>query len=207
MPTEKFYNLDPEKRQKIINAMKKEFSKNSFHDASINRIVEDAGISKGSFWVYFDSKEEAIEYLIELHVCEERAQSKVIFEKNNGDIFASFIELYDYLSKESEENIMQIKLMANIFKSLIMNSEKCIKKGNEPAKDMLKNLKIDISNLNIHSSEELLSLLKLLNFSMRINLVDVITGKVDKESAHKSFLKQLEILKYGISKEKREEKM
>lgn len=206
MPTEKFYKLDNEKRQKIINSMKKEFSKESFHDASINKIVEDAGISKGSFWVYFESKEEAIEYLIELHVENERKISKDIFARNNGDIFKSFVELYDYLSKESEEEFLQIKLMSNIFKSLIMDGEKCIHKGKAPAEDMLENVKIDSSNLNLKTEDDVLSLLKLLNYSMRINLIDVMSKKCDKKNARERFLKQVEILKYGVSKEKWEER-
>ena len=53
MPTESFYKLESTKRKKIVDAMKKEFSRVPFHEASVNRIVEEAGISKGSFWVYF----------------------------------------------------------------------------------------------------------------------------------------------------------
>src|SRR6056297_3325862 len=40
-----------------------EFSKNSYHKASTNRIVEKAGISKGSLFNYFKSKEKLFEAL------------------------------------------------------------------------------------------------------------------------------------------------
>ncbi len=127
MPTESFYKLDKAKRLKIVDAMKKEFSRVPFHEASVNRIVEEAGISKGSFWVYFESKEEAIEYLIESHLEKERKKSKEIFLKNNGDLFQSYIEIYDYLAK-CKINKMEKDLMANIFKNLITNEEKWIPK-------------------------------------------------------------------------------
>ena len=39
MPTNTFFNLPIEKKEKIINAAKSEFVEYSFHDASINRII------------------------------------------------------------------------------------------------------------------------------------------------------------------------
>ena len=201
MPTEKFYNLDPEKRQKILNSMKKEFSQHSFHEASINRIVEDAGISKGSFWVYFDSKEEAIQYLIESHLEKERKKSKQIFLKNNGDLFKSYIEIYDYLSK-CKMTKMERDLMSNIFKNLIANGEKCIQK--EPGENVIEITKnvVDTSNLYLKEDDDLIGLMKILNFAMRMNLLDVMNKKVTSERARARFVREVEILKKGISKEK-----
>ena len=88
MPTESFYKLNQTKRQKIVDAMRKEFSRVPFYEASINKIVEDAGISKGSFWVYFESKEEAIEYLIESQLKKERKKAPKLgrFEAGRGII-------------------------------------------------------------------------------------------------------------------------
>lgn len=50
-------NLDNKKKIKIINSAMEEFSKNTYDKASTNRIVEKAGISKGSLFNYFQSKE------------------------------------------------------------------------------------------------------------------------------------------------------
>ena len=135
MPTENFYKLDSGKRQKIVDAMKKEFSRVPFHEASVNRIVENAGISKGSFWVYFKSKEEAIEYLIESHLEKERKKSKEIFLKNKGDLFQSYLQIFDYLAK-CKVNRVEKDLMANVFKNLIANDEKCLQK--EPGEYLIK---------------------------------------------------------------------
>ena len=49
MPTNTFFNLPIEKKKKIMNAAKSEFVEYSFYDASINRIIKNAGISRGSF--------------------------------------------------------------------------------------------------------------------------------------------------------------
>ena len=58
MPTNTFLNLPIEKKKKIMNAAKSEFVEYSFYDASINRIIKNAGISRGSFYMYFENKEE-----------------------------------------------------------------------------------------------------------------------------------------------------
>ena len=54
MPTNTFFNLPIEKKEKIINAAKSEFVEYSFHDASINRIIKSAGISRVLFYMYFE---------------------------------------------------------------------------------------------------------------------------------------------------------
>ncbi|MRR31852.1 TetR/AcrR family transcriptional regulator [bacterium] len=50
MPKPTFFNLPPEKREKIIDAAVEEFAQNGLENASTNRIVENSGISKGSFY-------------------------------------------------------------------------------------------------------------------------------------------------------------
>lgn len=200
MPTESFYKLDKSKREKIIDAMKKEFSRVPFHEASVNRIVEEAGISKGSFWVYFESKEEATQYLIESHLAKERKKSKKIFIKNNGDLFKSYIEFFDYLAR-CKINRTEKDLMANIFKNLITNQEKIL--CNEPGDNLIHDIKniVSTSNLNLNGDEDLIGLMKILNYAMRINLLDAITKKVPLDKARGRFIRQVEILEKGISKE------
>ena len=56
-------NIDEEKKIRIINSAMEEFSKNTYNKASTNRIVENAGISKGSLFNYFKSKEKLFEAL------------------------------------------------------------------------------------------------------------------------------------------------
>jgi len=51
-----FKNMDPEKRDRIINSAMEEFSKNTFKKASTNNIVKNANISKGLLYHYFSSK-------------------------------------------------------------------------------------------------------------------------------------------------------
>lgn len=58
MPKETFLNLSEEKKNKIIKAAQNEFERVPLEQASIKNIVENAGIARGSFYQYFESKED-----------------------------------------------------------------------------------------------------------------------------------------------------
>ncbi|RMG94039.1 MAG: TetR/AcrR family transcriptional regulator [Chloroflexi bacterium] len=66
MPKETFFNLPEEKRQQILNVAIDEFATNTYAQASVNRIVEKAGIAKGSFYQYFKSKKDLFLYLMQV---------------------------------------------------------------------------------------------------------------------------------------------
>ena len=65
MPKDTFYNLSEEKKQKIYAAAVKEFSSRRFSEASINQIVKTAEIPRGSFYQYFEGKEDIYLYMFE----------------------------------------------------------------------------------------------------------------------------------------------
>ena len=50
MPKQTFLNLPKDKKQKILEAAKNEFSRVSVTEASINNIVTEANIARGSFY-------------------------------------------------------------------------------------------------------------------------------------------------------------
>lgn len=66
MPKQTFLNLPDEKRNAIVNAAIDEFGGYGFEAASINRMVANSGISKGSFYQYFDDKLDAFKYLLDV---------------------------------------------------------------------------------------------------------------------------------------------
>ncbi len=64
MPKATFFNLPEEKRRSIERLAIEEFAENNYHQASISRLVDRAGIAKGSFYQYFEDKEELFQYLL-----------------------------------------------------------------------------------------------------------------------------------------------
>jgi AcrR family transcriptional regulator len=59
----RFAKLPPTQQQTILHAALQEFAAHGFHDASLNRVIEAAGISKGSMYYYFDGKEDLYAYV------------------------------------------------------------------------------------------------------------------------------------------------
>jgi len=64
MPKQTFLNLPKEKRDNIIHAAVDEFAEYGLENASTNRIVENSSISKGSFYQYFEDKQDVFMYLL-----------------------------------------------------------------------------------------------------------------------------------------------
>ena len=58
MPTKTYHNLPEAKRMQIEKAAIAEFAANPLQSASINAIVNQAGIAKGSFYQYFENIED-----------------------------------------------------------------------------------------------------------------------------------------------------
>ncbi|WP_411680761.1 TetR/AcrR family transcriptional regulator [Clostridium thailandense] len=92
VPKDTFKNLNADKKQRIFDAAIQEFSTCSFSDASINQIIKTAGIPRGSFYQYFNDKEDLYLYMIE-EISNEK--KKLIPERvlnPDDDFFETFIQ-------------------------------------------------------------------------------------------------------------------
>ncbi|MBN9607047.1 MAG: TetR/AcrR family transcriptional regulator [Actinomycetales bacterium] len=58
MPRPRFEKLPVEQQRAILAAALREFAAHGYQAASLNRIIESAGISKGSMYYYFDDKDD-----------------------------------------------------------------------------------------------------------------------------------------------------
>jgi AcrR family transcriptional regulator len=56
MVRQRFQRAAPEKRDALLDAAAKEFAEHGYETASLNRMLLAAGLSKGSFYYYFDDK-------------------------------------------------------------------------------------------------------------------------------------------------------
>ena len=63
MPTERFLHLSESKKALIREAAIKEFSRVPIEKVSINKIVQNANIFRGSFYKYFEYKEDHLGYI------------------------------------------------------------------------------------------------------------------------------------------------
>lgn len=89
MPKQTFFNLKDEKRQRIIDAAEREFSQCPLYESSINNIIKDAKIPRGSFYQYFDDLSDLYGYYFSLIL--EDIQENLIdsVQEADGDIFSA----------------------------------------------------------------------------------------------------------------------
>ena len=152
MPKETFLKLSKEKQQKVINAAKKEFARVPIENVSIKNIVEEADIARGSFYQYFESKEDLLIYILKENSEKLNIKLKNEVSKTNGDIFKLYIFLYDSMLEEFTGNSDQ-----DLFKQIFIN----LKSSDENIFDIVKNIKpqniidyyeqIDKTNLKIEN--------------------------------------------------------
>lgn len=202
MPKITFFNLNIEKREKIKKAIINEFSKHTIAKASISNIVEEAQIPRGSFYQYFEDKEDALKYIIDEFIKIEKEEIKNSLKINNGDIFKTSIDIFKYVSKKSYSdrdmmlchNIIQ-KLKeenVNIFEGINCKSMYQANKDNGNI--------INTNILKINNEEDLKYMMKILTVVIRASIIDVITKKKSEEKAQEELQKQIEILKHGMIK-------
>lgn len=95
MPTATFFRLPEEKRTRLIEACWGELTRVRFTDVSINRIIAAARIPRGSFYQYFEDKEDPIRYLLEDMRQYFITQLRDILVEAKGDLFALPLMAYD----------------------------------------------------------------------------------------------------------------
>jgi AcrR family transcriptional regulator len=131
---EKFFNLDKEKQDRILNAAIKEFAQKGYDNASTNEIVKEAGISKGLLFHYFKNKKQLYLFLKDHFMdllsrefyqkdtftdpdifvrIEQSARIKMELRNKYPDIFKFVTNVYLEDSKEVKEELDKWKLEMN----------------------------------------------------------------------------------------------
>lgn len=202
MPTNTFFNLPEEKQKKIIEASYKEFERVPIEQVSIKNIVETAEIARGSFYQYFEDKDDLFEYVMNLKVGNMEKNIKKIIEEENGNIINVFISLYDHLIKVGKlrkNNKFFRQIFENIRTSdnfMLIRKETMNEKLNQSLYELYeKNKEV----LNIKNEQEYKLIIEILSSITRRRLVASLKYK-NLEDARKDFLKEIEFLENGILK-------
>lgn len=202
MPTNTFLNLSEEKKSKIIDAAKKEFERVPIEQVSIKNIVENAEIARGSFYQYFENKEDLFEYIMCDKIGNIQNRLMKIIEKEDGNIINIFINVYDHLiqvGKMRKNNKLFKQIFENIKTSdnlMFIKKEEINKKLEQTLYSLYdKNKEI----LNIQSEEDFKLVIEMLFAITRRRIVVSLKYK-DLNKARESYLKEIEFLKKGIIK-------
>lgn len=203
MPTVTFMNLSKEKKDKIIKAAKKEFSRVPISEVLIKNIVEDAEIARGSFYQYFDSKEDLLKFLLEEEMEKVDEFAKQALKETSGDIFEVYIRMYDFLINQDlikEDKIFHQKVLENIKTSeedfyVLKNLMGEELKGPFKKDEIIS--KVNKAKLKINNDDDLKIIIKMLFIVTKKAIVSSFKYN-SKEEARDEYIKMIEFLKYGI---------
>ena len=102
MPTQRFLKLKEEKKQVILDAAVHEFSRVPYSSASINQIIKEADISRGSFYTYFEDKDDLMRYI--LRGFRDNCQKKIFkfLREEQGNPFEAAMGLLGIVMEQGE---------------------------------------------------------------------------------------------------------
>lgn len=100
MLTQRFLKLKEEKKQAILEAAVHEFSRVPYSSASINQIIKEADISRGSFYTYFEDKDDLMRYMLRgfRDNCQERIFRTL--KEQGGNPFGTALKLLEAVVDE-----------------------------------------------------------------------------------------------------------
>ena len=105
MPLPRFEKLSEEKQDRILDAAAREFAANGYEKASLNLILERAGISKGAAYYYFEDKADLIATVIHKYWIESLGTLSGIVSGAAADEFwQRFTDLYMHPFVDMEEH-------------------------------------------------------------------------------------------------------
>ena len=198
MPKITFFNLPEVKRQLLIHAIKKEFSRVPLYEASIANIIKSAKIPRGSFYQYFEDKEDAFYFLLNELSNEMKKNLFNILEIKKGDLFETMEEFF-YMIIKGEDNFF---LLRNIFLNMNYKVENTFARslrGHELNGNYQElSLRVDKTKLNIIDDHELFTAIQIILTVTFRSFVEKFAKELSIEESMDHYKKQLEILKKGL---------
>lgn len=109
-----FHNLSDNKKERVSNALLREFSKYPLAQAQVARIVKDAQIARGAFYKYFDDLEDAYKYIYgqamqSIHL----GVGRMIREFNEQAFYQMTVNFIDKTSNSKYYDLIKLHLACN----------------------------------------------------------------------------------------------
>ena len=204
MPKQTFFNLPSEKRETLIHAAKKEFSRAAFAEASIANIVKEANIPRGSFYQYFEDKADVYHYLLqEISLYRQRTFVDSL-KKYDGDLFQALAQSFEGLIKELENEKESEQFYRNVFINMDYRSGnhffgsldmQALSKHYDEIKQYVRKDKLNITN-----DEELVFMMQIMMSIFIKTIVNKYVQKIPLEQVIEQFQIQLNLVRNGFER-------
>ncbi len=195
-----FYNLPPEKRAKIIDVTKKEFLKGNKQKITINTVIKNAGISRGSFYQYFDDKLDLVELVADDTTSRmiEFIQDELL--RSNGDIFALPIRLFDIMTENVRDYSFVLSLTSGHDRNSELVADYIRYRATKP--EIFTKVKgyIDRSKLYSADDEDVECVMFMMFDAIRAAMINISENRADIAKERELLVKKIQIIKNGAVK-------
>lgn len=203
MPSSTFFNLASDKKEKLLRSAISEFSRVPYEEVSINKIIKDAEISRGSFYMYFDNKLDLLFFLLRDFFKTLFEHASKTFVESQYDPFVMFEALYDFIDDYCC-NQMKRPFFLNLFSRLrIGHDEDYMKQIYHDLNEIISKdfliLMMDQSIYNIKDLKHSECVLEILFTITKTQTVRLMMDPSKSAEIRERLLLEFEIIKKGIS--------
>lgn len=199
MVKQTFYNLAPEKKERIKDAIIKEIDGKTYDEISINQIVKNAEISRGSFYQYFDDKWDIFYVVLQGFSEELNDKCKSSLVERNGDLFKASEIVFDFVANAHNSKIYSSALktvfsFANTTLDFLESEVNCY--GNPIIDEIKKYINYDLLNLN--SEDDVDYMIDIICAIMCRSWFEIFVLDKDKDEVIKKLNTMFLLLKNGF---------
>ena len=202
MPTERFYRLSKEKADKIREAAIQELKRVPPEEVSINKIVQAADISRGSFYTYFADKDDLWKWVLGDFIEHYRQFYLTGLDENGGDLWDVFDRVLDntiqWVSEQSLVEIVGNMMKGNRFAESLIHDPEEGSKLEEVNKTYTAMLHQKVSPQCVQvKPEEFRELMSMHVASLVMVLKAYFGDKAELNTIKASYQRQMKLLRYG----------
>lgn len=207
MPTERFNKLPEEKKKAIRDAAMEECIRVPFEKVSINKIIQNAGISRGSFYTYFEDKRDVVRYIFSDTADKLKDFWTTSVVSNGGDLWSASEELLDqaitFAQKGKTFQMLQSFVLYQDFDKLFSEVHGGNHMGEKKGNEILATLYEVTDRANFQKTD-------MKSFTLLVSMIMACVMESigwynrhmeSEENIKKIFREKLEILQHGICKQ------
>lgn len=97
-----------QRKQELLKIAYKMFIEKGYDNTSVDEIIAEAGIAKGTYYYYFPSKEDTLEAVIDMMITEEVANAKGVVASQMPIPQKVAAVIYSLRPGQEEQNIAQV---------------------------------------------------------------------------------------------------
>lgn len=197
MPSATFFHLPQAKRENLLQCAREEFSRVPFDEASINRIIRQAGIPRGSFYMYFTGKEDLFRYLLQCYLDQLTQMLGDLLEQEQGDLFAAFGALFRALLDRRDDLAAQ-NFHAILHRNAGVQQGVLLRSAGTHSLFAALSGHIDRTRLSIRREEDLEDMFHILMSVTAPALCAALSHNTDPQAVWTRLCAQLDILRRGM---------